>query len=69
MPGASRFLGIVVRLYYRDHAPPHFHAKYGRYTVVVEIDSGIVEGRFPPRALRHLLEWAELRRAELREDW
>jgi hypothetical protein len=69
MPDISRFLGIVVRMYYRDHGPPHFHAHYGSYAVVVELDTWIVQGRFPPRSLRHLLEWAELHEDELREDW
>lgn len=68
MPEISRFLGIVVRMYYRDHDPPHFHARYGDYSIVVQLDSRIVEGRFPPRALRHVLEWAELHNKELRED-
>ena len=56
-------------MYYRDHGPPHFHARYGRYGVVVELESGVVQGRFPPRALRHILEWAEMHQEELREDW
>ena len=57
MPEISRFLGVVVRMYYHDHSPPHFHAQYGEYRIVVGIESGVVEGRFPPRALRHVLEW------------
>jgi len=69
MPEISRFLGIVVRMYYLDHSPPHFHARYGSYSIVVQLDTWIVEGRFPPRALRHVLEWAELRQAELQADW
>lgn len=68
VPELSRFLGIVVRMYYRDHFPPHFHARYGN-SMVVQLDSWVVEGRFPPRALRLVLEWAELHRAELHEDW
>jgi hypothetical protein len=69
VPEISRFLGITIRMYYRDHAPPHFHARYGAYSVVVEIESGVVQGRFPPRALRLILEWLELRKDELRRDW
>jgi len=57
MPEISRFLGIVVRMYYRDHLPPHFPARYGAYTIVVHLGTWVVEGRFPPRALRHVLEW------------
>ena len=56
-------------MYYRDHSPPHFHALSSGYSIVVEIQSGTVEGRFPPRALRHVLEWTELHRDELMEDW
>lgn len=69
MPEISRFLGIVVKMFYRDHAPPHFHAEYGAYRVVVYLDTGVVEGRFPPRALRHVLEWYDLHRGELAENW
>jgi len=69
MPEIARFLGIVVRMVYRDHHPPHFHARHGPYAIVVQLESRVVEGRCPPRALRHVLEWAELHHAELREDW
>lgn len=57
MPEISRFLGIVIRMYYRDHAPPHFHAEYGEYEITVTIHGGVVEGKFPKRALSAVLEW------------
>ena len=69
MPEISRFLGIVIRMYYRDHPPPHFHAEYGEYEITVEIGSGIVEGRFPRRALSAVIEWHELYRQELGQNW
>ena len=69
MPEISRFLGIVIRMYYRDHSPPHFHAEYAEHEIEVEIESGIVEGRFPLRALRAVLEWYEQHRDELRANW
>lgn len=69
MPEISRFLGIVVQMYFEDHLPPHFHARYGEFRIKVFIQSGVVEGRFPPRALRHLMEWYDLHRAELQQDW
>ena len=69
MPVISRFLGIVIVMYWNDHSPPHFHAKYGEYEIIVNIDNGVVEGRFPKRALRHVLEWYELHKEELMEDW
>lgn len=56
-------------MFYRDHAPPHFHAIYGEYQITVDIDTGVVHGDFPKRALRHVLEWAELRQEELVVDW
>ena len=69
MPIVSRFLGIVISMFWNDHAPPHFHAKYGDYEITVTIHSGIVEGKFPQRALRHVLEWYGLHKEELLKDW
>ena len=69
MPELSRFLGIVVYMLYDDHLPPHFHAEYGDYKVSVEISTGVVQGRFPRRALKSLLEWYELYREQLLDDW
>ena len=69
MPEISRFLGIVIAMFYRDHSPPHFHAFYGEYEVTVDIRNGVVEGRFPKRALGHVLEWLDNHRPELLEDW
>ena len=56
MPEISRFLGIVIAMYYRDHASPHFHAIYGDAEVTVEIATGKVNGQFPKRTLAHVLE-------------
>ncbi len=56
MPEISRFLGIVIGMFYRDHVPPHFHAAYGEYEITVDIETGVVHGRFPKRALRLVLE-------------
>jgi hypothetical protein len=69
MPIISRFLGIIITMYWEDHAPPHFHAKYGGYEITVDIKSGIVEGKFPKRALKHVLEWSDLHQEELLQDW
>lgn len=65
----SRFHGITVHMYHREHGPPHFHAYHGEYRVSVEIWSGTMRGRFPPRSLRLLLEWYDLHRAELIRNW
>ncbi|WP_082674652.1 DUF4160 domain-containing protein [Thiohalocapsa sp. ML1] len=69
MPVISRFLGIIIAMYWDDHSPPHFHAKYGEYEITVEILTGVVQGKFPKRALRHVLEWHDLHQDELLEDW
>lgn len=69
MPELCRFLGIVIFMNYNDHNPPHFHAKYGDYEITIEINSGIIEGKFPKRALNLVLEWQDLHRDELLHDW
>jgi len=56
-------------MYWNDHAPPHFHAKYGEYEIKVFILDGLVEGTFPKRALKHVIEWYELHKDELLIDW
>ena len=55
MPEISRFLGIIIAMFYKDHAPPHFHAMYGDYEMTVEIESGVINGQFPKRELTHVL--------------
>jgi hypothetical protein len=69
MPEISRFLGIVIAMYYRDHAPPHFHAIYGEYEATVEVESGGVNGELPRRALAHVQEWRSLHKRELADIW
>jgi hypothetical protein len=69
MPELSRFLGVIIRMHYEEHGHPHFHAVYGEHKISVEVDSGIVRGSFPTRALRHVLEWAQLHRAALLANW
>ena len=51
MPELSRFLGIVIRMHYRDHGPPHFHAEYRDFEINVDLETGLVTGQFPRRAL------------------
>jgi len=69
VPELSRFLGIVIGMFYRDHEPAHFHAVYGEYEITVGVEDGVVKGEFPRRALRHVLEWYEMHKAELAENW
>ena len=66
----SAFFGIVIYMYYNDHLPPHFHAEYGEYEAIYEIDTlDVTRGDLPRRAHALVLEWATLHRNELREDW
>lgn len=70
MPEISRFLGIIIAMYYNDHSPPHFHARYGENEIRVNIETGeVMSGTFPRRAQRLVLEWLELHRNEILEDW
>ncbi len=70
MPEVSRFYGIVVRIYFADHNPPHFHAHYGDDEALVDIETlAVIAGRLPPRALGLVAEWASLRRDELANSW
>lgn len=70
MPEISRFLGIIIAMYYNDHGPAHFHAKYGDAEMKVNIETGeILDGVLPNRARRLVLEWWEIHREELAADW
>ena len=70
VPTVSTFFGIVIRMYFRDHAPPHFHAFYHDYEILIDIETlEVIRGSLPRRALGLVLEWAELRRGELKENW
>ena len=70
MPAISRFFGIVIAMYYNDHAPPHFHARYGEYEATFSIDTlAVLEGSLPRRAGALVLEWASQHREELVRDW
>lgn len=70
MPEISRFFGIVIRMHFEDHHPPHFHAVYGEWEVEIAIRSlEVLAGPFPSRALGLTIEWAALHQGELLEDW
>jgi len=69
MPELCRFYGIVVRMFYDDHNPPHFHIEYQDYKALVEIDSGVVKGEMPRRALKLVYEWLDLHKDELLNNW
>lgn len=70
MPTIAWFYGIAIRMYVRDHPPPHFHAVYGAHEAFVAIETGdVVEGELPRAAARLVKEWALARQAQLSENW
>lgn len=70
MPTISAFYGIIIRMFWDDHAPPHFHAIYGEYQGIIDIQTlTMLKGNLPRRALNLVLDWAELHQDELMTDW
>jgi len=70
MPQISFFLGIIIRMFYRDHNPPHFHAEYGEYNALIDIQKlELWSGHLPPRVLGLVIEWAALHQQELMDNW
>jgi hypothetical protein len=70
VPEISRFFGIIITMYYNDHAPPHFHVRYGQQKALIAIETlAILEGNLKPRTLGLVIEWAAQHQAELMQDW
>ncbi|MEA1949775.1 MAG: DUF4160 domain-containing protein [Planctomycetota bacterium] len=70
MPEISRFYGVIIAMFYSEHNPPHFHARYGGDSVAIDIHTlQILDGRIPPRALGLVVEWASQHQDELMQDW
>lgn len=70
MPELSRFYGIVIRMFFNDHPPPHIHAYYGSDEALLAIETlSLFAGRLPPRAMGLVVEWASLHQEELMEAW
>lgn len=69
MPRISEFYGIVIEMYWSDHNPPHFHAKYAGHQAEIDIRSlGVLRGRLPPKAMDMVTEWAAIHQQELLTD-
>lgn len=69
MPTISIFYGIMIQMFWNEHAPPHFHARYANYKVAINIHTlEIMNGKMPRRALSLILEWASFNREKLLED-
>lgn len=70
MPTISMFYGIMIQMFWADHNPPHFHARYGDFKGIISIhELKMIEGNLPIRALSLILDWAELHQQELLVDW
>ena len=70
MPEISRFFGIVIQMYFDDHVPPHFHARYSGSEALVRIEPvGVIRGSLPARALSLVIEWATRYNAQLGDNW
>lgn len=70
MPEISRFFGIVIKMFFDDHNPPHFHAEYSGHVALIEIRNlSVFSGSLPPRVIGLVIEWATLHQQELTVDW
>jgi Domain of unknown function (DUF4160) len=70
MPEISRFLGIIITMYYNDHPPPHFHVRYNQQKAIIDIENlSILEGKLTPRILGLVVEWSSIHKIELLENW
>lgn len=70
MPQISRFFGIIISMYYDEHNPPHFHAKYGDFEAQINIiNLTVIEGKLPSRVLGFVIEWASIHSVELMDNW
>jgi hypothetical protein len=70
MPQISYFLGVIIRMFYREHNPPHFHAYYGDYEALIDIQKNeLLSGNLPPRVLGIVVEWTALHQEELMVNW
>jgi len=69
MPIISQFFGISIYMFWKDHTPPHFHAKYSGEEITMDIETGAVEGKMAKRAINLINEWRQIHIEELRNDW
>jgi hypothetical protein len=69
MPEISRFYGIIIKMFYNEHNPPHIHAEYQDYKAIITINGGVVDGKMPKIALKLIFEWIDLNKEELLLNW
>jgi hypothetical protein len=70
MPEISRFFGIIIRMFFDDHNPPHFHAEFQEHRAIIDIQSArLLDGNLPPKQLKLVRKWAILHQKELMENF
>ena len=70
MPEISRFLGMIIKMFFDDHNPPHFHVEFQEYRAIINIKTAnIVEGYFPPKQLKSIQLWTSIHEQELLENF
>lgn len=69
MPEISRFYGIIISLFWRDHNPPHIHFAYGEYECTISIIDRVVDGKAPAKVIAKVNEWIDLHEPELLTAW
>ncbi|NGX33186.1 MAG: hypothetical protein K1060chlam4_01247 [Candidatus Anoxychlamydiales bacterium] len=70
MPEISRFLGMIIAMYYKEHNPPHFHVRYNEFKATISInDLSLLEGKLPTKVMGLIIEWASINQKALIEDW
>lgn len=70
MPEISRFFGIIIKMYFDEHNPPHFHAEFGEYRSTFSIETGqMIQGDFPPKKAALVTAWAIIHKVELEKNW
>ena len=69
MPTVSMFYGILIRMYYDDHNPPHFHAFYNEYEAMFDFNGNLLDGKFPNKELKLVEAWSIIHKKELEANW
>ncbi len=70
MSEISRFYGMIIKMHFDDHLPPHFHAEYGEHEALININTlAVIAGKLPPKALGLIVEWASQHQEELQALW
>ena len=69
MPTISMFFGVVIRMYYDDHNPPHFHAYFGNHKAMFDFDGNLTQGNFPQKQFKLIQAWTLLHKDELLANW